>query len=285
LTVAVVIAIIVTLGIGAGFTWLILRHIPAGEDLFAATVAVPADDWGKEPTADDQRRLDALEAGVDPDNPDILYLPTPLVATYAELNIHSPILIPHITEIEYHQASYDWALQLNPLLTIVDAETVAEAGGTHHIPASEQPVGDQPMIGEAVSTWRLDSVGLELSSIDVGALAGTVVYAPVTGTIVKIRDYDLYGQIPDYEIHIQVDSHPEWDIVVLHTDNLLVKEGDPVIGGVTPIAHVRNIGEVIDNNLSNFTAGDDPGNHAHVQVNNALAPGYKGLDGAIDIFR
>ncbi|MDR1422875.1 MAG: M23 family metallopeptidase [Coriobacteriales bacterium] len=274
---------IAALAVGAGLIWLIFAPQPSGEGPSIEQTPVPATDWGSPPSPEEQRRLDAIASGVSPDNPDILYLPTPLVATYADLQIHSPICVTQITEVEYHQASYDWALQLNPLLTLVDAETVMENHGTHHVAADEQPVGDNPMIGEAVSTWRLDSEGPELSAVDVGAAAGTTVYAPATGTVVRIREYVLFEQIDDYELHIQINGHPEWDIIVLHIDNLVVQEGDKVIGGVTPIAQVRNIGDIIDNNLSNFTIPGETGNHAHVQVNDARAEGYRGLEGAIDI--
>ena len=72
--------------------------------------------------------------------------------------------------------------------------------------------------------------------------------------------------------------------MVLHIDERNVQVGDRVIGGCTRIAKVRDIGYAIDNNLANFTQPGDPGNHCHVQVNNATREDYKGLEGALDIF-
>jgi murein DD-endopeptidase MepM/ murein hydrolase activator NlpD len=250
-----------------------------------STSALSAD--GKqvsEPSELEKRQIKAVEAGADAFDPNLIYLPTPLIAEYQGFEIHSPISANHITEIEFHQASYDTALRLTPLVTIVDAEEVAEKHGTKHVPIDQQPTGDNPLIAEAVSTWRLDSVGDEMTSVDVGALAGTDVYAPVTGTVVKIRTYSLFGVIDDFEVHIQAPGHPELDIVLLHVENLSIKVGDKVQGGCTPIAKVRNIGDVIDNNLSNFTAPGDPGNHCHVQINDAAREDYKGLEDALDIF-
>ncbi|MDR2196767.1 MAG: M23 family metallopeptidase [Coriobacteriales bacterium] len=279
-----VLASVVLLALAVAFVFFILKQVPVSSGPSVQSVKTPTHDWGLAPTPEEERRLDALAAGVSADNPDILYLPTPLVASYEDIMIHSPICATDLTEVEFHQASYDWALPLNPLLTLVDAEAVMAAHGTHHVPAQEQTVGDVPMIGEAVSTWRTNSEGPELSAVDVGARSGTTAYAPVSGTVVCIRTYRLFEVLDDYEIHIQTDGHPELDIVVLHIEDLLVREGERVIGGVTPLARVRNIGELIDNNLSNFTAPDDPGNHVHVQVNNALAEGYRGLEGGIDLF-
>jgi hypothetical protein len=236
------------------------------------------------PTEAEIRAKEAVAAGAAPGDPNIAYLPTPLIATRDSLKIHSPISANHITEIEFHQASYDTALQLTPLLTVVDAQKVADQHGTTHIPADQQPTGDVPLIGETISTWRLDSVGDEMTSVDVGALAGTDVYAPVTGTVVKIKSYSLYGLLDDFEIHIQSRDHPGLDVVMLHVEDLSIKEGDQVIGGATRIAKIRAIGAVIDNNLANFTAPGDPGDHCHVQVNDATREDYKGLEDALNIF-
>jgi murein DD-endopeptidase MepM/ murein hydrolase activator NlpD len=237
-----------------------------------------------EPTEQEKRILEAVNLGASADDPDAQYLPTPLVANYGNLMIHTPILPRDITEIEFHQASYDTSLRLTPLVTIVDANTAADKRGTNHAPWESQPYGEQVLIAEAVSTWRLYSVGDEMTAVDVGAVAGKYAYAPVSGTVVRIKEYSLYGLMQDDEIHIQSPEYPELDIVVLHLDNLLVKVGDEVVGGSTRIGTVRSIGSVIDSNLSNFTAPGDPGDHCHVQVNDATREDYKGLEGALDIF-
>ena len=283
--VAVGIAVFVVVALGGFFAYLVFGTSPdIGDGPKGFVDMIAPDKQTAAPTEEQIRFMEAVKAGGAANDPDIRYLPTPQVANYGDLTIHSPILPRDITEIEFHQASYDTALVLNPLLRIVDAEEVAEKRGTNHIPFEEQPFGDKPLIAEAVSTWRLDSEGDEMTSVDVGARAGTVVYAPVTGTVVKIRTYSLFDLIDDYELHIQSPDHPELDIVVLHIDKLTVEVGDKVVAGCTRIAVVRDIGDVIDNNLSNFTEPPDPGNHCHVQVNDATRKEYGGLVGALDIF-
>ena len=279
------IALVALLGMGAWLGYLILGFDSEAEGFtgWLAEATMP----GKQvpaPTPEEIRIMDAIEAGADPSDPDISSLPTPLIATYGDLLIHCPILPRDLTEIEFHQASYDTALSMTPLLTIVDTDETMERHGTNHIPWEDQPYGNVPLIAEAVSTWRLDSVGDENTSVDVGAVAGTVVYAPITGTVVKIKTYSLYGLLDDYEIHIQSPDHPELDVIVLHIDNLMIKVGDEVIGGCTRIALVRDMGYIIDSNLMNFTMPPDPGNHCHVQVNDATREDYPGLVGALDIF-
>lgn len=272
-------------GIGACLGYLVFFETSSGinEPQQPPVLASPEEE-DFVPTQEDLRVMDAIRSGGAANDPRISYLPTPLLAQYGSLLIHSPIFPGDLTEIEFHQASYDTALPMAPLVAIVDADEVAEKHGTNHIPFEEQPFGDKPLIAEAVSTWRLYSDGDEMTSVDVGAKAGTVVYAPVTGVVVKVKVYSLYGILDDYEVHIQSPDHPELDIVVLHIDMLTVKVGDKVYGGSTRIAVVRDLGEEIDSNLMNFTMPPDPGNHCHVQVNDATREDYKGLEGALDIF-
>jgi murein DD-endopeptidase MepM/ murein hydrolase activator NlpD len=283
--IAVVVAFVLLIALSA-FAFLLLREQPTSKNIDDVVLDMGSTgEQAAQPTELELARLAAIEAGGNPSDPNLLYLPTPLIAEYPGIQLHSPISANNITEVEFHQASYNTALRLTPLLPIVDAEEVAEKHGTKHTPADEQPTGDKPLIGEAVSTWRLDSVGDEMTSVDVGALAGTDVYAPISGTVVKIKTYSLYGLIDDFEVHIQTPDHPEFDIVLLHVEDLSVKVGDKVIGGCTRIAKVRNIGDIIDNNLANFTVPDDPGNHCHVQVNDATREDYKGLEDALDIYK
>jgi hypothetical protein len=106
-----------------------------------------------------------------------------------------------------------------------------------------------------------------------------VVLAPLTGTVVKVKRYKLYGQHDDYELHIQPAGHPDIDCVIIHIDKLTVKPGDPVTAGVTPIGVVRKLSDRVDHQLGDYTR--DGGDHIHVQLNNAKHPEYKGLKGAV----
>jgi murein DD-endopeptidase MepM/ murein hydrolase activator NlpD len=283
----IVVLLIVLVAAAAMFVWLINAGAGAAQN-DASTAAEAADlsiGGGNEPTLTPTQVAEqqAIAAGASATDPNLDYLPTPLIAHYEDVDLHSPIAADCITEIEFHQASYKDAFQLTPYLTIEDAEQVMNNHGTTRPPANQEPTGNTPFIGSAVSTWRTTAVGPQNSAMDVGAKAGDAVYAPVTGVVVNVRPYKLYNEIDDYEIHIQIPQYPNLDIVMLHVDNLQVKAGDKVVAGVTQVATVRDIGSQIDNDLSNFTAVGDPGNHCHVQVNNVNYPGYTGLDGAVSI--
>ena len=80
-----------------------------------------------------------------------------------------------------------------------------------------------------------------------------------------VKPYRLYGRIDDFEIHIKPDAMPAADMVIIHVQDLVAREGDRVIGGVTPIAHVRLLHDDVNHQLAEYTG--DPGDHVHIQLN------------------
>ena len=209
--------------------------------------------------------------------------PTRLVAQCNGVDVHAPIDAAHITAVLFHQASYAYALPLTTNLPKADA---AAAKAAQQVRVNHDQTDGDWLDADALHLWRSqDSTDMD-TAIDVGATAGTTVFAPVSGTVVLVRDYQLYDRVPDIEIHIQPDGHPEMDCVAIHITDAQVQTGDHVEGGVTPIASVRDIACSIDGiQLSDYTPADDPGNHTHIQVNNADYPGYreKKLQGAIAV--
>lgn len=209
--------------------------------------------------------------------------PTKLIAQCNGVDVHAPIDTAHITAVLFHQASYAYALPLTTNLPKADA---AAAKAAQQVRVNHDQTDGEWLDADALHLWRSqDSTEMD-TAIDVGATAGTTVIAPVSGTVVLVRDYQLYDRVPDIEIHIQPDGHPEMDCVAIHITDAQVQAGDHVEGGVTPIASVRDIACSIDGiQLSDYTPADDPGNHTHIQVNNADYPGYreKKLQGAITV--
>lgn len=62
------------------------------------------------------------------------------------------------------------------------------------------------------------------------------VRAPVTGTIKRGGTYTLYCKYTDSFLVIAPDSHPNWEVKLLHINTLLVRKGQRVEAGVTPVA-------------------------------------------------
>jgi len=116
---------------------------------------------------------------------------------------------------------------------------------------------------------RRGRVGAETAGLDVGAPAGTAVYAPVDGVIASVTDYMVSGRIEGYEVTITPSVAASG--LVLRITHL----GDPDTGerpsvgtqvraGVTPLGTVHDFSGVIDQELSQFTS--DSGNHVDLEL-------------------
>ena len=207
----------------------------------------------------------------------------PLVAQYSDVDLRSPIAPVDLTGVLFHQASLKYGLVMTTELPDADMERIA---ATRSPRVNRDQLEGEWLDAEAMHLWRAaDTTDMD-TSIDVGALPGTIVRSPVTGTVVLLKDYKLYGQVDDIEIHIQPDGHPDLDVVLIHTTDPLVKAGDRVQAGVTEISHVRDIAkDLTDVQLAFYTPDGDAGNHTHVQVNDANYEGYRAnkLAGAITV--
>lgn len=209
------------------------------------------------------------------------FLPTPYIAECKGIYLHSAVRSDQLTEILIHNASYSYALPLTTRLTEATNADVMAAHGTGR-DASLQPTGNAWLTGEFIRCFRSSSEGPKLSAIDCGGPVRATVYAPVSGTVVKVKEYDLYGDpaCPDVQVHIQPEGHPELDVVLIHLENEIVREGDIVVGGETPIAMIRDVYAYVGDEmqLKGYTAEEDNGNHTHIQVNDVNRKDYHGLD-------
>ena len=208
---------------------------------------------------------------------------TPLIANVQDVDLRCPIQTSDLTGILFHQASYDYALVLTTKLPEADYEIVQQQ---HKIRVNAKQTEGEWLDADALHLWRTSDVTAMDTSIDVGALPGTIVRAPVTGTVVLVKNYMLYDTVPDVEIHIQPEGRKDLDCVLLHTVDPLVKAGDAVQAGITEISHVRDIEkDLYDVQLGFYTPEGVGGNHTHVQVNDANAKDYRKvkLKGAITV--
>ena len=214
---------------------------------------------------------DVADTPYDPDEaPQVV---TRQIAAYGDVKIYSPITQKEMTGVLFHQASYNTAVVVTTELPEANPEKVSI---DHPVRVNHDQTEGDWVDADALHLYRVQDATEMDTSIDVGAKAGTTVYAPVTGTVVLVKNYDLYGYVPDVRIHIQPEGHPELDVVLLHQYDPQVKAGDKVVAGATPLSSVRDIAkDLTDVQLGFFTAADDPGNHSHVQVNNADSPGYR----------
>ncbi len=206
--------------------------------------------------------------------------PTPVFAAYRGIELRLPVPLEKLTEVGFHQASYTYAVHLTTPLPDADAKAAKREKTTHRDLSTQSSDAEAPLTGSVLRLWR-SRPGKPDSAVDVGAPAGTDVLAPVTGTVIKIKRYKLYGKYDDYELHIQPLGHPELDLVLIHVDDVGVVPGDKVVAGVTRLAAVRKLSDRVHHQLGDYTKGG--GDHTHIQLNNARSPEYKGLEGAITV--
>ncbi|MDZ4169321.1 MAG: M23 family metallopeptidase [Coriobacteriia bacterium] len=204
--------------------------------------------------------------------------PTPIIARRGSVTVRLPVRLDDLTEMGFHQASYPYALSMKLALPIADMKAAKKARSTKRDLSKQSSAPNAALTGRALIMWR-SRPGKPDTAVDVGAKAGSDVLAPVSGTVVKVKRYKLYGTHDDYEIHIRPLGAPTIDCVMIHVDDLSVKAGDEVTAGVTRIAAVRMLSDRENLQLADYTK--DGGDHVHVQLNNARHPDYKGLEGAL----
>lgn len=74
------------------------------------------------------------------------------------------------------------------------------------------------------------------SSIDVAVPEGIEVLAPVSGTVLVVESYRLYGRHDDVRIEIVPDDAPELRVVLIHLVDAAVAPGERIIAGESVIA-------------------------------------------------
>jgi hypothetical protein len=196
--------------------------------------------------------------------------PTPLFASYRSLPLRLPVDPNDLTALAFHQAAGDSALSMTSLVPDADMERAAELKAVPPLPSdADHPSGT--WAGSCLRLWRSNRTGEPDTAADLGADPGNAVWSPVTGTVIEVKAYQLYGKHDDYEIHIRPDGWNDIDIVLIHVDDVVVKAGDRVFAGASRLASVRALTDKIDMQLGGYTANG--GEHVHLQLNRIQSPG------------
>ncbi|HEX6663793.1 MAG TPA: hypothetical protein VF025_08975 [Gaiellaceae bacterium] len=181
--------------------------------------------------------------------------PTPLtVALHDGLRIQLPIAQSRVTAIGY-QASDDGALPLTPLGRQGNAGALSRLA--HLIFGGG---------GGGFVYYQLG--GGERDVLDVGASAGTDVYAPVDGTIVGISDFVLDGQTYGSRVDIQPSDAPSLIVSITHVSlDPALSVGSAIGASSTKIGRVVDVSGVETQGLARYT--QDTGNHVTVELRSA----------------
>jgi len=181
--------------------------------------------------------------------------PTPeIVARLGSLHLQLPVSQSRVTAIGY-QGGTAGALALSPLGTqgnegVLKRVVHAIFGSSTGSPRWYQLPGGQ---------------GPSSSSLDVGAAAGTDVYAPVDGTVLAIDEVVLDGRGFGSRIDIQPTGAPSLVVSVSHVqiDPALVV-GSQLSAAATKLGSVVDFTHAEHQSLSRYT--NDSGNHVAIEV-------------------
>jgi murein DD-endopeptidase MepM/ murein hydrolase activator NlpD len=126
-----------------------------------------------------------------------------------------------------------------------------------------QKLADIFTSGGDVQFYLLGGSGTEASSstsgLDIGAVPGSKVVAPISGKITAVKSYQILGRYPDTEIDIQAADDPSLLLVITHVRDAAVKIGDAVSQGTSVIGSLRGFPGGLEQQLSQYTS--DSGDH------------------------
>lgn len=206
------------------------------------TLALTAfDDQSSPPAVSRPAPLPVTEAPPDPH----------VLATVGNLRVQSPVAEGGVTAIGLH-GSEDGALVL-------------------------KPVGPQRNEGLLARLWRritgasksglawYQLSGGPLRTLDVGAVAGTDVYAPVDGTVVAIRDQVISGRRVGAEIELRPSTAPSLVVSIQNVrPDPALSVGANVAAGSSKLGTVTNISRFEQQALEQYAT--DGGNNVALQV-------------------
>ena len=180
--------------------------------------------------------------------------PDVILAEVAGVDITSPIRPEDLTALGYHADGED-------LLGMSPRGRESSGGFLYGL-------FDDAATREKIHYHLMDSAGRpgpSTGALDVGAHAGSAVYAPVTGTVVAIRPDPLLRAGADVVVIKPTDNPDVWISVSLLKDMAHeVGPGSPVRAGVTELGSVVDSREFFEPQLLSYTSGD--GNHVTVSA-------------------
>jgi hypothetical protein len=186
--------------------------------------------------------------------------PSPqVVALEGALRIQLPVAQSRLTALGYH-ASGDAAAALQPIGPQANPGTLTKL--------ARRVFGG----GSAGQGWYqlAGGQGPGTAALDVGALPGTDVYAPVDGTVVALTPYIVNGMRFGSEIDVQPIGAPSFVVSITHAKpDPSLTVGSSVAAGTSKLGVLLDFSRVEEQALARYT--QDAGNHVEIEVRPAAA--------------
>jgi hypothetical protein len=179
--------------------------------------------------------------------------PDTVLAKAAGIDISTPIRPESLTGLGYHPEGESLVemeprgenLSANPLVGLLSNGSTAEDIHYHVMDAAGR-------------------TGFRTGALDVGAQAGTSVYAPVTGMVTAIRPDPMVQGANVVEIKPDANANVRVTVSLVQSDEANAGVTSRVTAGMTELGTVADSTKVLDPQLSSYTS--DAGNHVTVSV-------------------
>ena len=177
----------------------------------------------------------------------------PAFARLGDRNLLLPVAAGDATIIAYQPVSDERALALSPIGDQANSNALVRF--FRGIFSGEPSVRYYLFPGEG---------GKITSSVMVGALAGSAVTSPVSGTVTAVKSYKLYGKYDDVRIDISLEEMSGTTISLLFVSDPVISIGEVVTAGKTQLGKVRECPAELGATLAEYT--HDSGSHVFLQV-------------------
>lgn len=177
-----------------------------------------------------------------------------VIAKLGDLRLQLPVSPSRVTAIGFHAAG-DGSRALQPVGRQANEGLLARLGHKLFGGGAQGPAWYQISGGEGPHT----------SGLDVGAHAGTAVYAPVDGRVVGVTPYIVDGRKYGDRIDVQPALDPSVVVSLTHVEALTpLVVGAAVTASQTRLATVKDLSGVEEQALARYT--NDAGNHVALEV-------------------
>lgn len=187
--------------------------------------------------------------------------PHPVFSRVNDKNLVLPVDADSVSIIAYHSVNDESSVALSPLGERVDGNLVAR--GVERVIAGPADIRYHVLEGRG-------RVVTETGAVDIGAPVGSIITSPVTGEVISVKAYKLYGKYNDYQVDIRPKSASDVIVSLLLVDDPRVHINQTVEAGKTVIGVVREPIPELAERLTPLTG--DNGSHVHLQVTSSPAP-------------
>lgn len=136
---------------------------------------------------------------------------------------------PETALVGFHESSSVAAVPMQPNTVLHDDHTWKPVVHADHAHTRE---ADAPVV---VLPPRDRPAG-PTTALDIAIPHGEDVIAPISGTVVGVGQYVLYGEHTDTRIDIIPEGRPDLRVALIHIEDVAVSVGDHVTAGVTRLA-------------------------------------------------